>query len=55
MSNNAQTSSDTLTNCLRDWNVDCKLSTLTIDNCNTNDVMISIVKDKLSSSELMHT
>ena len=50
---NAQILSDTLINCLMDWNIDCKLSTFTIDNCNTNDAMISIVKDKLSSRELL--
>ncbi|XP_038688704.1 zinc finger BED domain-containing protein RICESLEEPER 2-like [Tripterygium wilfordii] len=33
--------------CLLDWNLDCKLSTLTVDNCTTNDVMIEVILDKI--------
>lgn len=39
--------------CLLDWNIDRKLSTLTVDNCTTNDAMINILLDKLSSSSLL--
>ncbi|KAL5559950.1 hypothetical protein UlMin_036161 [Ulmus minor] len=50
---NAETISDALIGCLMDWNVDRKLSTLTVDNCTTNDAAILIMKDKLFSSGLM--
>ncbi|KAL5580764.1 hypothetical protein UlMin_013206 [Ulmus minor] len=50
---NTETISDALMGCLMDWNVDRKLSTLTVDNCTTNDAAIPIMKDKLFSSGLM--
>ncbi|KAL5560719.1 hypothetical protein UlMin_036930 [Ulmus minor] len=50
---NAKTISDALMGCLMDWNVDRKLSTLTVDNCTTNDAATPIMKDKLFSSGLM--
>ncbi|XP_022891877.1 zinc finger BED domain-containing protein RICESLEEPER 2-like [Olea europaea var. sylvestris] len=40
-------------NCLFDWNIDQKLSTLTVDNCTTNDAMINIMLDKLSLGSLL--
>ena len=36
-----------------DWNINRKLSTLTLDNCTTNDAMVDIVLDKISPSLLM--
>ena len=36
-----------LVNCLLDWNIDAKLSTITLDSCSTNDCMIEKIKDKL--------
>lgn len=39
---------EALVNCLMDWNIDSKLSTITLDNCSTNDSMIRKIKDKLS-------
>ena len=39
--------------CLFDWNVDRKLSSLTVDNCTTNDALINILLGKLSSSSLI--
>lgn len=44
---------ETLVSCLLDWNVDNKLSTLTIDNCSTNNVMVDLVLDKLSTDSLL--
>ena len=44
---------NTLMSCLLDWNIDHKLSTLTVDNCTTNDAMIQIITDKLRCSSLM--
>ena len=39
--------------CLMDWNVDTKLSTITLDNCSTNDAMIPFVLDKLQPNSLL--
>lgn len=36
-----------------DWNIDTKLSTITLDNCSTNDAMVSKVKDKLQLNPLL--
>ncbi|CAN0887725.1 Zinc finger BED domain-containing protein RICESLEEPER 3 [Linum grandiflorum] len=35
------------------WNVDCKLSTITLDNCSTNDALIDKMKRKLVLSDLL--
>ncbi|CAN0925613.1 Zinc finger BED domain-containing protein RICESLEEPER 2 [Linum grandiflorum] len=36
------------------WNVDCKLlSTITLDNCSTNDALIDKIKRKLVLSDLL--
>ncbi|XP_072088048.1 zinc finger BED domain-containing protein RICESLEEPER 2-like [Arachis hypogaea] len=40
--------SEVLVDCLMDWNLDRKVSTLTIDNCSTNDVMIENILTKMS-------
>ena len=40
--------SDILIECMLDWNLDRKLSTLIIDNCTTNDAMIERILDKIS-------
>ncbi|XP_072075440.1 putative AC transposase isoform X1 [Arachis hypogaea] len=45
--------SDVLVNSLYDWNIDRKLSTLTVDNCSTNDAMIHLVLDKISPSNFV--
>ncbi|XP_076951352.1 zinc finger BED domain-containing protein RICESLEEPER 2-like [Bidens hawaiensis] len=36
-----------------DWNIDRKISTVTVDNCSTNDLMIHYLLDKLSLSSLI--
>ena len=36
-----------------DWNIDRKISTVTVDNCSTNDAMITMLMDKLSNSSLL--
>ena len=38
----AETLSNELVKCLLDWNVDRRLSTITVDNCSTNDAMIPL-------------
>ncbi|KAF1894378.1 hypothetical protein Lal_00027137 [Lupinus albus] len=40
--------SNFLYECLLDWNLDRKLSTLTVDNCTTNDRMIECMLSKIS-------
>ncbi|CAN0905968.1 Zinc finger BED domain-containing protein RICESLEEPER 2 [Linum grandiflorum] len=42
-----------LHDCLMSWNVDCKLSTITLDNCSTNDALIDKIKRKLVLSDLL--
>ncbi|XP_022865255.1 zinc finger BED domain-containing protein RICESLEEPER 2-like [Olea europaea var. sylvestris] len=49
----AESLSTVLMDCLFDWNIDQKLSTLTVDNCTTNDAMINIMLDKLSLGSLL--
>ncbi|CAL5344289.1 unnamed protein product [Camellia sinensis] len=44
---------DILLNCLMDWDLDRKVSAITVDNCSTNDAMINILLDKLDSSSLL--
>ena len=38
---------------LCDWNIDRKLSTITVDNCTTNDALINILLDRLPLSTLI--
>ena len=42
--------SDVLMDFLLDWNMDRKVSTITVDNCSSNDRMINILVEKLSLS-----
>ena len=42
-----------LSQCLLDWNIDSTLSTITLDNCTTNDSMISLVRQRLLLSNLI--
>ena len=39
---------DVLMDILLDWNMDRKISTITVDNCSSNDRMIDILIEKLS-------
>ena len=41
---------EVLSDVLLDWNTDRKLSTITMDNCLSNDGMIDILLEKFSSS-----
>ncbi|KAK9123785.1 hypothetical protein Sjap_013387 [Stephania japonica] len=49
---NTETLCETLVNCLKDWNLDNGLSTLTLDNCSTDVSLVNLVVNKLSSSNL---
>ncbi|KAL7147969.1 hypothetical protein ABFS83_06G146700 [Erythranthe nasuta] len=44
--------SKVLFDCLLEWNVDGKLSTLTVDNCTTNDAMVRAISENLPSNSL---
>ncbi|XP_057745028.1 zinc finger BED domain-containing protein RICESLEEPER 2-like [Arachis stenosperma] len=44
---------ETLMKILLEWNIDRKLSTITLDNCSTNDAMIDGLLGRLDSSFLM--
>ncbi|XP_030949256.1 zinc finger BED domain-containing protein RICESLEEPER 2-like [Quercus lobata] len=44
---------DVLVDCFLEWNIDRKLSTITVDNCSTNDAMIRLLLNKLDTSSLM--
>ena len=50
---NAESLGDELMKCLLDWNVDRKLSAITVDNCSTNDSMIDKIKHKFSNALLL--
>ena len=36
-----------------DWSLDRKISTITVDNCSTNDAMMTTLKMKLRKDELV--
>ncbi|XP_009797298.2 zinc finger BED domain-containing protein RICESLEEPER 2-like isoform X1 [Nicotiana sylvestris] len=43
-----------LVNCLFDWNLERKLSTITVDNCSTNNAMIkTLLDEKLNKKDLL--
>ncbi|KAJ7971415.1 zinc finger BED domain-containing protein RICESLEEPER 2-like [Quillaja saponaria] len=42
-----------LFDCLLHWNIVKKISTVTLDNCSTNDAMIDVLLEKLDSSSLI--
>ena len=44
---------EALMDCVLDWNVDRKISTITVDNCTTNNAMIRILVDKISGGSLL--
>ena len=45
--------SSVLLDTLLEWNIDKKLSTVTMDNCSTNDAVIKIILDKLQRGALI--
>ncbi|XP_038995861.1 zinc finger BED domain-containing protein RICESLEEPER 2-like [Hibiscus syriacus] len=49
----AEVLADVLYESLCDWNIDRKISTITVDNCSTNDLMIHLLLDKLSLNSLI--
>jgi len=49
----SQVLGEMLVQCLMDWNLDRKVSTLTVDNYTINDVMIKRILDKISPKSLI--
>ncbi|XP_059663589.1 zinc finger BED domain-containing protein RICESLEEPER 2-like [Cornus florida] len=52
-SHNKEILTEVLINTMLDWNIKRKLSTITLDNCTTNDAMIGSLLDKIDSSTLL--
>ncbi|KAL0392417.1 UNVERIFIED_CONTAM: Zinc finger BED domain-containing protein DAYSLEEPER [Sesamum radiatum] len=44
---------DTLVESLMDWSIDRKVSTITVDNCTTNDAMINHLLQKLPTKDML--
>ncbi|CAN1732293.1 Putative AC9 transposase [Linum perenne] len=44
---------DELVKCMLKWNVDAKLSSVTLNNCSINDKMMEIIKSRLVASYLL--
>ncbi|KAK3212211.1 hypothetical protein Dsin_016917 [Dipteronia sinensis] len=44
---------DAMMDCILDWHLEKKVSALTVDNCSTNNAMIPIILDKLSSDSTL--
>ncbi|CAN0926831.1 Zinc finger BED domain-containing protein RICESLEEPER 1 [Linum grandiflorum] len=44
---------EVLFECLIEWDIDRKLSTVTVDNCSTNDAMIRVLLEKLEAENLI--
>ncbi|KAI3496146.1 hypothetical protein L1887_38499 [Cichorium endivia] len=49
----AEVLAEVLYDTLCDWNIDRKLSTITVDNCTTNDALIHLLLDKLPLNTLI--
>lgn len=47
-----ETLSDSLYDCVMEWDLDCRLSMLTVDNCSTSDKMIEFILEKLNTDDL---
>ncbi|KAG8383633.1 hypothetical protein BUALT_Bualt04G0034300 [Buddleja alternifolia] len=44
---------DLLADALMDWNIDRKVSKITVDNCTTNDAMLRRLLDRLSTKDIL--
>ncbi|TXG63631.1 hypothetical protein EZV62_010625 [Acer yangbiense] len=49
----AETICEALHDCVMDWNLDRRLSALTVDNCSTNDKVIEFMLEKLNKNDLL--
>ena len=50
---NASSISKALVECLKSFNLDEKVITITLDNCSTNDVVMDVLQEKLNSTKLV--
>uniref|UniRef100_A0A803MEQ0 BED-type domain-containing protein n=1 Tax=Chenopodium quinoa TaxID=63459 RepID=A0A803MEQ0_CHEQI len=50
---NKESISKALVKCLKSFNIDEKVSTITLDNCTTNDAVVDVLREKLNSSKLI--
>ena len=50
---NAEVICEALHACLVEWHLEKKISTVTLDNCTSNDKAMEILPDKLDTSSLM--
>nr|XP_027189041.1 uncharacterized protein LOC113786142 [Cicer arietinum] len=48
----AEALSKVLVECVIDWNIDRKLSTITLDNCSTNDALVGMLLNKLDCKNM---
>lgn len=39
--------------CLQSWDIDCRVSSMTLDNCSTNDNLVKKMEDKIGASNLL--
>lgn len=44
---------DTLYKCLQSWDIDRRVSTVTLDNCSTNDSMVGLMETRLGASHML--
>ena len=44
---------DALLKCLQSWNLDCRVSTVTLDNCSVNDSMIGLMESRLGEGNML--
>jgi hypothetical protein len=43
---------DTLHKCLQSWDIDRRVSTVTLDDCSTNDSMIGLMETRLGAANI---
>lgn len=53
MPHNKDTISKALVIYLKSFNLDEKVSTITVDNCTTNDAVMDVLREKLAPSKLI--
>jgi hypothetical protein len=46
---------DALHKCLQSWDTDWRVSTVTLDNCSTNDSMIGLMETRLGAANRLLT
>ncbi|KAF0909354.1 hypothetical protein E2562_035515 [Oryza meyeriana var. granulata] len=44
---------DALHKCLQSYDLDCRVSIVTLDNCSTNDSMVGVMETKIGAANLL--